>query len=130
MTYTGKVAFNISGTTIHSTMHLQLLPLLTNNPTSLSSKKLDALSTHYRNSRQVVFDDISLVGSRTFDLTDNRLKSIKHVHNRPFGSRGDLFQASLVCDSWIVKPQSNLLEAIAPCYWHATRRSKFCGCSK
>ena len=65
MAYTGKAAFNIGGTTIHSALHL---PLLTNTPTSLSADKLDTLSTFYKNLSFVVFDEISLIGARTFAL--------------------------------------------------------------
>ena len=63
MAYTRKAAFNIGGTTIHSTLHL---PLITNNQTSLSQEKLDELSLLYKDVQLIVIDEISLVGSNIF----------------------------------------------------------------
>ena len=59
MAYTGKVTFNVGGTTIHSAL---LLPLVSQK-IGLSSKKLDTLTTHYRNQKIIVIDEISLVGA-------------------------------------------------------------------
>lgn len=122
MAYTGKAAFNIAGTTIHSALHL---PLITNTQTGLSSEKLNALSIQYRSLKFIVIDEISLVGANTFNLIDTRLRAIMHVPHKPFAGLdvilcGDLFQASPVRDRWLFAPKSNILEALSPTFWRST----------
>lgn len=121
MAYIGKAAFNVKGTTIYSALHL---PLVTREQTSLSSKKLDTLSAMYKNLQLIVLDEVSLIGFRTFQLIDTRLRSIKHIHDKPFGRVdvimcGDLFQASPIRDSWIFKQQDHLKKFLAPPYWRS-----------
>lgn len=118
MAYIGKAAHNIGGTTIHSALHL---PLLTNSHATLSSEKLNALSTHYQNLRLVVFEEISLIGAKTFHLADSRLRSIMHKPTKPFGGLdvllyGDLCQASPVKDNWIFKPSNEIFQACTHCF--------------
>lgn len=124
MVYTGKAAFNIGGTTIHSALHM---PLLTSLQTMLSAEKLDALSIHYKNLQLAVFDEVSLIGLNRATMADSRLRSIKHIHDKPFGGLdiimcGDLCQASPVCDNWIKKKKEGILAEIAPTYWHTYPR--------
>ena len=100
MAYTSKAAYNIGGTTIHSTLYLSIV---IKTHTSLSSEKLNTLSEQYKNLSLVVFDEVSLIGLNKFSLADSRLRQILHKHNKPFGGVdvilcGDLFQASLVHD--------------------------------
>jgi hypothetical protein len=51
-----------------------------------------------------VIDEISLVGSRMFNIINNKLRSIKHIQNKKFGGvdvimTGDFYQAPHVKDS-------------------------------
>jgi len=61
MAYNGKVAFNIDGTTIHSSFSISLnykdFP-------SLSSKLLDSLIKKNDQLQLMVLDEISLIGKR------------------------------------------------------------------
>jgi hypothetical protein len=93
--YTGKVAYNAGGTTVHSTFLMyfnksQLLPL--------SKEMLDTLSKIYDELQLVFVDEEYFIGSRFLYSIDNQLRNIKHVHTKYFGNIdmifcGDLYQA-------------------------------------
>jgi hypothetical protein len=92
VTYTGKVAYNAGGTTIHSAFFMlfnksQFLPL--------SKEMLDTLSKLYDELQLVFLDDASLIGSRFLYSIDNRLRNIKHVHTKYFGNIDMIFYGDL-----------------------------------
>ena len=59
MAYTGKVAHNIGGFTLHSTLHI---PFITSDLLPLNSDILDAMSKNYDQLLVLLIDEISLVG--------------------------------------------------------------------
>lgn len=93
MAYTGKVAYNIDGATIYSSLSL---PLNCKNLPSLISERLDTLVKKYDQLQLLVLDEISLIGKRILKFTDLRLRSIKRLHTKFFGNldviiTGDFF---------------------------------------
>jgi hypothetical protein len=84
MASTGKVAFNIDGLTIHSTLNIPIQQSLFNLP-NLSSNSLNRLTCRYEQLQLVMIDEISFVGVRMFNVIDNRLRSIKYIQIIFFG---------------------------------------------
>jgi hypothetical protein len=105
LTYTGKDAFNINGTTIHSKLVIPLSKNF-NELKALSDEKHDSLTKHYDQLHILIIDEISLVGNRMLSFINHRLRIIKQVHNQIMGGLdvmmiGDFYQAPFVQDSWI-----------------------------
>jgi hypothetical protein len=121
MASTSKVAFNIDGLTIHSTLNINVQQSLSSLP-NLSSNLLNRLTCRYEQLQFVVIDEISLVGVRIFNVIDNRLRSIKHIQNNFFGGFDvimtfDFYQAPLVKDNWIFQNIKDNVNALAPIFW-------------
>lgn len=121
MAYTGKAAFNINGTTIHSALHIPINQSL-ENLNNLSSEMLNKLTDQYEELRFIVLDEVSLVGARMLHAIDQRLRSIMHVQNKVFGGldvivTGDFYQAPPVRDKWVFQQLDFGLNAIAPNFW-------------
>jgi ATP-dependent DNA helicase PIF1 len=115
---TSKVAFNIDGLTIHSTLNIHVQQSLFSLP-NLSSNSLNRLTCSYEQLQIVVIDEISLVGATIFNIINNRLRSIKHIQNKIFGGVdiimiGDFYQEPLVKDSWIFQNIKDNVNALAP----------------
>jgi hypothetical protein len=122
MAFTGKAAFNIDGTTIHSALNIPINQSLT-NLSNLSSDILNRLTNKYEQLQLVVIDEISLVGARMFNVVDQRLRSIKHIQNKYFGNldlimTGDFYQAPPVKDGWIFDNIREGFNSLAPSFWH------------
>jgi hypothetical protein len=122
MAFTGKVAFNIGGTTIHSALHIPINQSLSNLG-KLSTETLSKLTDQYEQLQFIVLDEISLVGARMLNAIDQKLRSIKHVQENFFGGvdvivTGDFYQAPPVRDKWVFQRIDDGLNAIAPNFWH------------
>jgi hypothetical protein len=83
MTSISKVAFNINGLTIHSTLNILVQQSLFSLP-SLSLNLLNRLTCQYEQLQLVMINEISFVGARMFNVINNRLRSIKHIQNKFF----------------------------------------------
>jgi hypothetical protein len=117
--YTGKVAYNAGGTTIH---YAFLMPFNKSQFIPLSREMLDTLSKLYQELQLVLIDEASLVGSRFLFSIDSRLRSIKHVQTRYFGNIdmvfcGDLYQAQPIHDSLIFEQPRMDMQSIAYDFW-------------
>jgi hypothetical protein len=80
MASTSKVAFNIDGLTIHSTLKIHVQQSLFSLP-NLSSYSLNGFTCQYEQLQLVVINEILFVGAKMFNVIDNRLRSIKHIQN-------------------------------------------------
>lgn len=81
MEFIYKASFNINGCTIHSTLCInQSL----SNMRKLSYEPLNKLTDDYEQTKLIVIDKISLVGTRMLDDVDPRFRSLKHVQNKCF----------------------------------------------
>jgi hypothetical protein len=78
MASTNKVAFNIDGLTIHSTLNTVVQQSLSSLP-NLSSYSLNRFTCQYEQLQLVVIDEILFVGAKMFNVIDNRLRSIKYI---------------------------------------------------
>jgi hypothetical protein len=119
LAYTGKVAYNAGGTTIHSAF---LMPFNKSQFLPLSKEMLDTLSKIYQELQLVLIDEASLVGSRFLFSIDNRLRSIKHVQTKYFGNIdmvfcGDLYQAQPIHDSLIFEHPTMNMQRITYDFW-------------
>jgi hypothetical protein len=83
MASTGKSVFNIDGLTIHSTLNIPIQRFLFSVP-NLSTNSLNRLTCRYEQLQFVVIHEISLVGGIMFNIINNKLRSIKHIHNKFF----------------------------------------------
>ena len=83
VSYTGKVAYNVGGTTVHSAF---FMPFNRSQFLPLSMEMLDTLSKLYDELQLVFIDEASLIGSRFLYSIENRLIIIKHVHTKYFGN--------------------------------------------
>jgi hypothetical protein len=119
--FTGKAAFNIGGSTIHSALGIPLNKSLLELG-GLSDERRDNFAKKFGQLRLLVIDEISLVGSRMFAMVDRRMRVIMRAHNDFMGGldvivTGDLYQAPPVRDRWIFKPSSDGLNELAPNFW-------------
>jgi ATP-dependent exoDNAse (exonuclease V) alpha subunit len=99
---TGVAAFNINGTTIHSTLSI---PIFNNKCSSdLDSNRLKQLQERLQDVIYLVIDEKSMVGRRMLALIDKRLReAFPENKNEPFGGRfiillGDFGQLPPVLD--------------------------------
>ncbi len=98
---TGVAAFNINGTTIHSTLSI---PILNNKDFELGSNRLKELQERLQNIIYLIIDEKSMVGRRMLALIDMRLRhAFPENKNEAFGGRsvilfGDFGQLPPVLD--------------------------------
>ena len=102
---TGKAAFNINGSTVHSTFHL---PLNQSELQELSSDISNTIASELSELQVVIIDEISMVSSTVFLWIDQRLREIFGT-NAAFSGRhvlilGDFWQIPPVHDSPIYDP--------------------------
>ncbi|KAJ8048747.1 ATP-dependent DNA helicase PIF1 [Holothuria leucospilota] len=117
---TGKAAYNIRGSTIHSAFCIPANKSLSVY-SALTSEKLNTLQSKYRHLKLVIIDEISMVGIRLFNYINYRLQQIKGNQNI-FGSVsiiavGDLFQLQPVYDRWIFQNPLDGYSALANNVW-------------
>ncbi len=72
----------------------------------------------YEQLKLLMIDKILLVGTRMFNVINNKLMSIKHIQNKFFGGVNviminDFYQAPLVKDSWFFQN----ISALAANFW-------------
>ena len=103
---TGKAAYNINGTTLHSALFLPVSQgYRVYKP--LETEKLNTLRTKYRHLSVIFIDEISMVGHDMLNFINLRLQQIKG-NLKVFGGIhmiliGDLCQLQPVGDGWIFK---------------------------
>jgi len=120
MALTSKVVFNIDNLTIHSTLNIPIQQSLFNLP-NLSSYSLNWLKCQYEQFQLVVIDEISVVGAKMFNITDNKLKSIKHIQNKFFGGVevnmiSYFYQTPPMKDNWIFQNIKDNVNALTPIF--------------
>jgi hypothetical protein len=87
-----KVAFNIDGLTIYSTLNI------------------------------LVLNEISFVDARMLNVINNMVRSIKYIHKKFFSGvdvvmTNDFFQKSPIKDSWIFQNIKDNTNALTPNFW-------------
>ena len=102
---TGKAAFNIKGSTIHSAFHIR--PHQSLKYTALSDHEFNTLHNRFHNLKVVFIDEISMVGKNMCNYINLRLQEIMRC-NQPFGgisivAIGDLYQLQPVMENGILK---------------------------
>ena len=108
---TGKVAYNITGNTIHSALAITASQSLRNYK-SLDSIRLNTIQCQLGGIKLIFIDEIYMVGNTMFTVQINRrLKDIKGS-SLPFGAVsivaiGDLFQLQPVMDGCMFKNMNN-----------------------
>ena len=117
---TGKAAFNIGGSTIHSAFMIPASQGFKSKP--LSASNLNTLRNKvYPKLQVVIIDEISMVGHDLFNLINSRLQQIKDPKHIFGGVSvivcGDLFQLKPVFDGWIFKRSPNSYGPIASNLW-------------
>ncbi len=113
-----KVAFNIDGLIIHSTLNIDVQQSLSSLP-NLSSDSLNRFTCWYEQLQLVMIDEISFVGAKMFNVIDKRLRFIKHIQNKFFGGvnvimTSDFYEAPLMKDSWIFQNIKDNVNALTP----------------
>ncbi len=121
MASTSKVAFNIDGLTIHSTLNTHVQQSLSSLP-NLSLDSLNRFTCWYEQLQLVAIDEISLIGAKMFNVINNRLRSIKHIQNIFLGGVDvimtcDFYQAPPMKDSWIFQNIKDNVNALTPNFW-------------
>ena len=102
--YTGLAAYNVQGSTLHSTFCIE--PNKKLKYKQLSDDKRNTLRTKFRDLSVLIVDEVSMVGNGMLNILYHRLQEIKCNYHQPFGGVhiilvGDLFQLRPVGDSWI-----------------------------
>ena len=116
---TGKAAYLIKGSTIHSAFGIPCNQSLTYKP--LTSSNLNTMRTKLSGLKVLVIDEISMCGYRLLNFIHLRLQDVLGS-NKPFGGItvigvGDLFQLHPVLDSWIFSPPDQDYALLAPNLW-------------
>ncbi|CAF0837309.1 unnamed protein product [Brachionus calyciflorus] len=123
--FTGKAAFNIRGTTLHSLFHL---PLHTNTIQPLGSRLLEATRKQFKKLKLVIIDEISLVGKNLFAKINDRLIQKMNKHEN-FGNViviivGDFNQLCPVQDGWVFQTPTingNYVHLVGNTLWQSFR---------
>ena len=118
-TYTGKAAYNIGGSTLHSAFHI---PFNKSEFVPLSIETLDTMSKTYSQLHVLLIDEISLVGSIFLGYLDKQLCDIMQFPTKYFGNIdtifcGDLYQALLVLDSDVFNNEPSPTELMPYNFW-------------
>ena len=118
---TGKAAFNIQGSTIHSAMTVPANRSLRSYQ-KLDSSRLNSIRNKLGSLKLIFIDEISMVGNSMFNLQLNkRLQEIKGVDD-DFGgvsviAVGDLFQLEPVFDGYVFEALKDSYCALATNLW-------------
>ncbi len=113
MASTCKVAFNIDGLTIHSTLNILVQQSLSSLP-NLSTYSLYRLTCRYEQLQLIMIDEISFFGAKMLNVKDNRLRFMKHIQNKFFGGVDvvmtcDFYQTPFMNDNWLFKLKNKML---------------------
>lgn len=105
---TGKAAFIVSGSTLHSLFALPIVHNRNGALLPLNSSLLNSFAVLYQNLKLLIIDECSMVGARMLQNIDSRLKQI-FKSKLSFGGVsvilfGHLLQLKPVLDSWIFEP--------------------------
>ena len=122
---TGKAAFLIGGSTIHSVFHVPANQSL--NFKRLDHESLNSLRSQIGHVKLWFIDEISMVGHKLFSFIDQRLQELNNT-NLPFGGTsvvvfGDLFQLPPVIDGFVfedfslTKSNADQYSVLAPNLW-------------
>lgn len=79
---TGMAAFHIGGITLHSSL---ILPVQAHNKNELSGNSLTRLQHRLKDVQYIIVDEISMLGQRTMEWVDKRLKQASGYRDTPFG---------------------------------------------
>ena len=115
--YTGKAAFNISGSTISSAFKQKYKQ----SDQTLSCDNLNTFRSKYRNLSVVIIDEISMVSNSMLNFIDQRLQELKGTR-KPFGgvsiiAVGDLYQLKPVSGNWIFNTSAKGAESLSVNLW-------------
>ena len=118
--YTGLAAYNVQGSTLHSTFCIE--PNKKLKYKQLSDDKRNTLRTKYRDLSVLIVDEVSMVGNGMLNILYHRLQEIKCNYHQPFGGVhiilvGDLFQLRPVGDSWIFADLKEGYTSLATNLW-------------
>ena len=107
---TGTAAFAIDGMTYHAALGFSL------PGAQLSGDKLNSMRTALAQLQVLIIDEISMVGSDSFQDINDHLQLIKQ-NEKPFGNVtvilvGDMYQLQTVNESFIFQGSSNVLNNI------------------
>lgn len=118
---TGKAAFNVGGSTIHSVFNIPAEQGFNYKP--LDMQQLGTFQSNLKSLKVVFIDEISMVGRKMFNYINLRLQEILGSL-KPFGgvsviAFGDLYQLKPVMDQWIFKSNisSESQDILAPNLW-------------
>ncbi|KXZ41857.1 hypothetical protein GPECTOR_260g660 [Gonium pectorale] len=123
---TGKAAFHIRGSTIHSGLALPVKnrQARCSEHVGLTADMRATLHAHFQRAQLVLIDEISMVGAALFEQVNHRLQDIMGTHRWMGGLHflavGDLFQCRPVADRWLFynSLRNGLSELTVPS-WHA-----------
>ena len=118
--YTGLAAYNVQGSTLHSTFCIE--PNKKLKYKQLSDDKRNTLRTKFRDLSVLIVDEVSMVGNGMLNILYHRLQEIKCNYHQPFGGVhiilvGDLFQLRPVGDSWIFEDFKEGYASLATNLW-------------
>ncbi|PIK45268.1 hypothetical protein BSL78_17865 [Apostichopus japonicus] len=119
MAPTGKAAYGIKGSTIHSAL---LIPTSEGfHYKALTSDKLNSLRVKLRNLKIIFIDEIFMVGNGMLTFIDKRLQQIMGSKNIFGGvsiiAVGDIFQLKPVFDGWIFNDLTHDYGPLASNLW-------------
>jgi len=117
---TGKAAYNIKGTTLHSAFGIPANHSLATYQ-HLGNSRLNSMRTKFAKLQVIIIDEVSMVGSNMFSFIDQRLRQICGL-DKPFGGIsvllvGDMFQLRPVMDKWVFETTDNPYSTLAPNLW-------------
>jgi len=122
---TGKSAFHIGGTTIHSGLGITVSQ--NSQLTGLSADRKSSLRNKFWKLKVIIIDEVSMVGAKTFRKIDHQLKQI-FGSDRPFGgisivTFGDFNQLRPVLDNYVFQSASMCDYSVlaGPQLWHLFR---------
>jgi hypothetical protein len=117
-----KIAFNINGLTMHSTLNIPIQQSLSSFP----NLSLDSLNRLYMLIWTITICcdkwNITYGHVRMFIVTNNRLRSIKHIQSKFFDGVDvimtcDFYQAPHAKDSWIFQNIKDNVNALTLNFW-------------
>ena len=116
---TGKAAYLIRGSTIHSALKIPVNQKLQYK--ALDTDTLSTLRAQMTNLKYVFIDEVSMVGSSLINFVHKRLQEIMGSA-KDFGGLsvifvGDLFQLKPVCDTFIFKNSGSGYSPLATNLW-------------